>query len=106
MISGRAVTSTHHYNRITAVAEYLHFIGTVVNQNRNDPEMMRAINKMNVDLKNQRPRAKISNQSEKMEYMILPDGLIEEFVSVADINHPLNPFKNKSVKLRNHLMLG
>lgn len=102
--SGRAVTSTHHYNRITAVAEYLYFIATVVNQNRNDHEMTRAINKMAVDLKTQRPRARIRNLTENMEYMTLPDGLIEEFVSVADINNPLNPFKNKSVKLRNHLM--
>ena len=102
--SGYSVTNTHHYNRITAVTEYLHFIATVVNQNRNDSEMTRAINKMKVDLKNQRPRARIRNLTENMEYMTLPDGLIEEFVSVAGIDHPLNPFKNESVKLRNHLM--
>jgi integrase len=102
--SGRAVTSTHHYNRITAVAEYLHFIATVVNQSRNDPEITRAINKMKIDFKNQRPRARIRNLNENIEYMTLPDGLIEEFVRVAGIDHPLNPFKNKSVKLRNHLM--
>jgi len=98
-----SVGRNHHYNRMTAVAEYLHFVAKVVNQYRSNQSVTRAVDKMLKDFKAIRPKGKGKNV-DSTEENTLPDGLLDEFVSVAHIDHLKNPFLNPTIKKRNHLM--
>jgi len=94
----------HHYNRMTCVAEYLHFIATITNQYRNSSNTTRAINKMAKDIKKARPKGKGKSVAAELDDSVLSDGLLAEFMDVAAPTHPLNPFTNATVKNRNYLM--
>jgi len=98
------VGRSHHYNRMTCVAEYLHFIATITNQYRNSSTTTRAINKMAKDIKKARPKGKGKNVAAEINDSVLSDGLLAEFMAVAEPTHPLNPFTNITVRNRNYLM--
>ena len=98
------VGRAHHYNRMTCVAEYLHFIATITNQYRNSSNTTRVIDKMAKDIKKARPKGKGKNVAAEIDDSVLSDGLLAEFMDVAEPTHPLNPFTNTTVKNRNYLM--
>jgi len=99
-----SVGRNHHYNRMTCVAEYLHFIATITNQYRNSSNTTKAINKMAKDIKKARPKGQGRNAAAAVDDSVLSDGLLVEFMDVAEPTHPLNPFTNETVKNRNYLM--
>lgn len=92
------------YNRVTAIAGYLDFIARVAVQNCNSTKLLTEISSMNKRILDVRPRGKGKNVVDKQDGKDLPDGLIEEFMAVAQFDHPKNPFKHASTKKRNHLM--
>lgn len=98
-----SVGCNHHYNRMTAVAEYLHFSAKVANQHRNNSSMAKAIDEMLKKFNKMRPKGKGRNLMDD-EAKSLPDGLLHEFMDVAHFENPKNPFSNIKVKKRNHLM--
>lgn len=99
-----SVSRNHHYNRMTSVAEYLHFLATVTNQYRNCRTTTSAIDEMLKSIKKARPKGKSLTVGHDSPAMSLPDGLLDEFMEVANPNHPLNPFKNETVRKRNFLI--
>ncbi|WP_180961239.1 site-specific integrase [Shewanella sp. GutDb-MelDb] len=99
-----SVSQNHQYNRITAIAAYLHFLATVTNQLRNNPEVTKDIDGMSKALKKHRPKGRGRNVAEELDSNYLPDGLLDEFMDVANLENSLNPFKNSIVKLRNYLV--
>ncbi|MFS1424410.1 site-specific integrase [Shewanella sp. 10N.286.48.B5] len=99
-----SVGRDHHYNRLTAVAAYLHFLATVTNQHRNSPEVSKAISHMSKTIKQHRPKGRGHNVSKELDSNDFPDGLFGDFMDVANLDNPLNPFKNYKVKVRNSLI--
>lgn len=99
-----SVGRNHHYNRMTSVAEYLHFVATITNQYRNSLITNNAIDKMLKDFKKDRPKGKGKSVSDKSDANALPDGLLDEFMEIAHPDHLLNPFSNATVKKRNYLI--
>lgn len=99
-----SVGRNHHYNRMTATADYLHFLAKVTNQYRNNPSMTKAIDDMFKKFKKMRPKGKGKNVTDDAETKTLPDGLLDEFLDIAHFEHPKNPFKHPAIKKRNHLM--
>lgn len=99
-----SVGRNHHYNRMTAVAEYLHFLATVINQYRNSQATSKAIDNMLHSLKKARPKGKGKNVSDQFDIKGLPDGVLDEFMEIANPEHPLNPFKDPKVQKRNYLI--
>lgn len=99
-----SVSRDHQYNRMTAITEYLHFLATVTNQFRNNPEVTKAIDSMSKSLKSHRPKGRGRNVADELDLNSLPDGLLDEFMDIANIDNPLNPFKSPTVKLRNYLI--
>ncbi|WP_288985754.1 site-specific integrase [uncultured Pseudoalteromonas sp.] len=98
------VSRNHHYNRMTSVAEYLHFLATLLNQYRTCQSTASAIDDMSKNIKKARPKGINQNLGFNSDIMSLPDGLFDEFMEIACPEHPLNPFKNMTVKKRNYLL--
>ncbi|MBE4043197.1 site-specific integrase [Vibrio parahaemolyticus] len=94
----------HHYNRMTSVIEYLTFLAKLAVKHSPSAEFNRSIEKMEKQFKAVRPKGKGKKVRDKGKSPTIPDGLVEEFMAVAHPDHPLNPFENISVRLRNHLM--
>ncbi|WP_050917711.1 site-specific integrase [Vibrio campbellii] len=99
-----SVGRNHHYNRMTSVTEYLVFIAKLAVSKTPSEEFNQAISKMEKEFKKMRPRGKGKNVLDEVNNKEIPEGLIEEFMAVAHHEHPKNPFKQESVRLRNHLM--
>lgn len=99
-----SVGKHHHYNRMTDVAEYLDFIATAINKYRNDPQVNDAIKKMTKGIKKERPRAVSRGASNEIDESLLPEGLLDEFMDIANPENRLNPFTNKTVQKRNYLI--
>ncbi len=101
-MAAASVSSNHHYNQMTAVADYLHFVAKVANQHRNCIDTTCAIDNMQKRLKKGRPKRRKS--SPLASALKVEDGLINEFLEVAHPEHAKNPFKNPAVQKRNYLM--
>jgi integrase len=101
-----SVSSTHHYNRMTSVAEYLHFLARVVNQHHNNAAVIKQIDKMLADFKKVRPKGISKNRASNIESTSLSQELLERFMDVANPDHALNPFKSSTIRKRNHLMFA
>ncbi|MEI4964066.1 MULTISPECIES: site-specific integrase [Aeromonas] len=99
-----SVARNNIYNRLTVIAEYLKFIATIAVQNKTNHFFTSAIEKMTHDILALRPKGKGKKTISNVDGKNIPDGLIDEFMSVAHFEHPKNPFKDLSTKKRNHLM--
>ncbi len=99
-----SVSSSNIYNRLTSVAEYLKFIATVAIQNKNNDFLTTAIEQMVKNILVVRPKGKGKKTLSRIYEKNIPDGLIDEFMSVTHFEHPKNPFKGIATRKRNHLM--
>ncbi|WP_418139637.1 tyrosine-type recombinase/integrase [Oceanimonas smirnovii] len=99
-----SVGRSHHYNRMTSVIEYLVFIAKLSVRENPSEKFNQAIMKMEKEFKEARPRGKGKNVLDDVNSKDIPKELVEEFMAVAHYEHPKNPFKQESVRLRNHLM--
>ncbi|MDF5173170.1 site-specific integrase [Vibrio parahaemolyticus] len=99
-----SVGRNHHYNRMTSVIEYLTFLAKLAVNRTVNEKLNRSINQMEKQFKAARPKGKGKNVQDEANSKSIPDGLVLEFMAVAHFEHPKNPFKNKKIRLRNHLM--
>ena len=99
-----SVGRNHKYNRMTVVADYLYFIAKLAVQHINDTELTQSINSMYTRIKAARPKGKGKNVQDKMDSIVIPDGLLDEFMAIAHFDHPKNPFMHITTRKRNHLM--
>ena len=90
---------SHQYNRLTIISEYILFLSKVI---RVSNEYIEKITKLVALIKKARPQnhktLSIKPESE------LPDGLLDEFMSIANFSNPNNPFQDIGIRKRNHLM--
>lgn len=96
------VSSSHQYNRMTAIAEYLDFLIKMI-QFKDKNLMIEAANMIRI-IRNLRPKIKSRSDVNFTHQNYLPDGLLDEFVDLANYSNPKNPFRDKGIKKRNHLM--
>lgn len=99
-----SVGRDHHYNRMTSVIEYLTFLAQLAVQKRSNSTLNLKIKKMEREFKAARPKGKGKNVLDNNESRSLPEGLVQEFMSVAHFDNPLNPFQQKEGRFRNYLM--
>lgn len=94
-----AVSLSHQYNRLTTLSEYILFLSKVINVSN---EYIEKLTKLITLIKESRPKnhktLSIKPESE------LPDGLLDEFMSIANFSNPNNPFQDIGIRKRNHLM--
>lgn len=95
-----SVGYNHHYNRMTSVIEYLTFIAKIAVSRIATAKNNQVLEKMIRQFKAARPKGK----NKKLKIVDAPDELVHDFMEVAHPENPQNPFKNKSVQLRNYLM--
>ncbi|WP_318466973.1 site-specific integrase [Photobacterium leiognathi] len=99
-----SVGRNHHYNRMTSVIEYLTFLAKLAVSRTASEKNNRSINQMEKQFKAARPKGKGRNVQDEANSKYIPVGLVQEYMAVAHFEHPKNPFKNKNIRLRNHLM--
>jgi len=94
-----SVSLSHQYNRLTTLSEYILFLSKVINVSNEYIEKLTKLIKL---IKESRPEnhktLSIKPESE------LPDGLLDEFMSIANFSNPNNPFQDIGIRKRNHLM--
>ena len=99
-----SVGRNHHYNRMTSVIEYLTFLAKLAVSRSANRQLNSKIDKMEKHFKAARPKGKGKNVLDNTNSKILPEGLVGEFMAVAQYDNPNNPFKQPNIRLRNHLM--
>lgn len=94
-----SVSLSHQYNRLTTLSEYILFLSKIICVS---DEYLEKLNRSLTLIKASRPQnhKTLSIQTESE----LPDGLLDEFMSIANSSHPNNPFQDIGIKKRNHLM--
>lgn len=94
-----SVSLSHQYNRLTTLSEYILFLSKVISVSN---EYIKKLTKLLTLIKGVRPKnhkaLSIKPESE------LPDGLLDEFMSIANFSNPNNPFQDIGIRKRNHLM--
>lgn len=95
---------SHQYNTLTSVTEYLVFLAELATQFNATSASNSNISRMKKLLLASRPKGKSNRTISTNRSLIVPNGLIKEFMEVANHNNPKNPFKNEGVRYRNHLM--
>jgi len=100
--NSKVISPSHQYNRMTAIIEYLDFISSLfINKGT---YTIKDIEKMITTFKNLRPKGRNIYSSKVFDNINIPDGLLDEFINVADYLNPKNPFKSESIRKRNYLM--
>ena len=84
-----SVSLSHQYNRLTTLSEYILFLSKVISVSN---EYIKKLTKLLTLIKGVRPKnhkaLSIKPESE------LPDGLLDEFMSIANFSNPNNPFQD------------
>lgn len=101
-----SVCASHHFNRMTTVAEYLEFLATVLTQHKHSARDTDAIQQMAKSIRKHRPRGLIGYADGDPHEKSPPSELIERFIAVSAIDHPHNPFRDSGVRLRNAILFG
>ena len=94
-----SVSSSHQYNRLTTLSEYILFLTKIINvTGEYQKKIIQVISRI------KRTRAKNNNSLSIKPESELPDGLLDEFMSIANFSNPQNPFQDIGIRKRNHLM--
>lgn len=101
-----AVGGQHHYNRLSAMADYLEFMAHVVTQHRNEAQTARDIERMATAIRKHRPRGLASVHNDDRDERSPPTALVDHFMSVVAESAPTNPFRDPGVRLRNAVIFG
>lgn len=99
-----AVGRNHHYNRMTSVIEYLTFVAKLAVKHTPNPKLNSEIKRMEKEFKSARPKGKGNSVLDETNNKTLPESLVKEFIAVAHYDDIQNPFTQKNVRFRNHLM--
>ena len=98
------VSKEVHHNRLTTIANYVHFLAQTVTARRGDRELAAAVDRMATRLRQHRPRGMGSNQNDDPHRLSPPAALVNDFIAVGSEGHPENPFRNASIQRRNELI--
>lgn len=94
-----SVSLSHKYNRLTTLSDYILFLSKSIKISDGYRKNLMEIISL---IKAHRPKNHkvplIKSESE------LPDGLLDEFMSIANFSNPNNPFRDIGIRKRNHLM--
>lgn len=101
-----SVCASHHFNRMTTLAEYLEFLATVLTQHKQSNDDSDAIKKMVTSIRNHRPRGLMGYSDGDPHDKSPPSELIDHFMDVSAVDHPHNPFRDPGVRLRNAILFG
>lgn len=101
-----SVCASHHFNRMTTMAEYLEFLATVLTQHKHSAHDTDAIKKMATSIRNHRPRGLIGYADGDPHDKSPPSELIDRFMAVSAVDHPHNPFRDPGIRLRNAILFG
>ena len=104
--SSATVRGQQHYNRLSTIAEYLGFVASVVTQHKRSSTDVSAIDKMVAVIRQHRPRGLANKFSDDPHDKSPPSELIDRFMAVTAVDHPRNPFKDKSIRHRNAILFG
>lgn len=100
------VGSQQHYNRLSTIADYLKFVAGVATQHKHSSVDASSIERMNKTIRKHRPRGLASRLDDEQSDRSPPSELVERFMAIGAPNHPRNPFRNPSVRLRNAIIFG
>ncbi len=100
----RTVGTQQHYNRMTTVAEYVAFLGSIVTAHSRSPGAPAAIANMVDSIKRHRPHSVAKSFRDESLAKSPPSELIDKFMAVAAVDHPDNPFRDPGVRLRNAII--
>ena len=94
-----SVSLNHQYNRLTVLSEYILFLSKVI---RVSSEYQEKLANLLLLIKASKPKNHKNFTIRVNED--LSNGLLDEFMSIANYSNPNNPFQNIGIKKRNHLM--
>jgi len=94
-----SVSLNHQYNRLTVLSEYILFLSKVI---RVSSEYQEKLTNLLLLIKASKPKNHKNFTIRVNED--LSNGLLDEFMSIANYSNPNNPFQNIGIKKRNHLM--
>ncbi len=98
------VRKPQYINRVTNIAEFLHFVGQErVKHKATSAKLFAELDQMKKLLKRGLSRVRLRKFS--LDKTGIPDGAFEDFIEVAKPRHIYNPFKNPVVKIRNYLII-
>ena len=94
-----SVSLSHQYNRLAVLSKYILFLSKVISIS---DKYQKKIATSILSIKAAKPKyhKNLSIRTERE----LPDGLLDEFMLIANFSNPNNPFKDIGIKKRNHLM--
>lgn len=97
------VNSTQAKLRYSYINKYLHDIGMeAVKHKPMASQLFDELNQMHDTFINNKPRGGVNREKDKSG---IPSEVFESFVDVAKVNSENNPFKDKSIKFRNYLLV-
>jgi hypothetical protein len=94
-----SVSLNHQYNRLTVLSEYILFLSKVI---RVSSEYQEKLANLLLLIKASKPKNHKNFTVRVNED--LSNGLLDEFMSIANYSNPNNPFQNIGIKKRNYLM--
>jgi integrase len=100
------IGAKQHYNRLSTIADYLEFVGSVVTQHRHSAADATSIERMGRTIRKHRPRGLAARMNEGQSDQSPPTELVERFMAVGAPDHPKNPFQDPGVRLRNAIIFG
>lgn len=101
-----SVGAQQHYNRLSTIAEYLEFVASVITQHNDSPADSASIERMAKAIRQHRPRGLANRFSDDPHDKSPPSELVDRFMAVTAIDHPDNPFADKSMRARNAILFG
>ena len=94
------------YDRLSAIADYLEFLASVLTQHRGSPEDSTAIDKMATTIRRHRPRGWSSRIADDSVWKSPPTAVVERFMAAMAVDSPDNPFRDPGIRLRNAIIFG
>ncbi|WP_439258039.1 site-specific integrase [Lonepinella sp. BR2271] len=94
-----SVSANHQYNRLTTLSDYILFLAKIMNiSDVYQEKVIKLISKI------KGIRYKTNHSLSYKQENELPDGLLDEFMSIANYSNPNNPFQDTGIRKRNQLM--
>ena len=100
------VGGQQHFNRLSTIADYLEFVAAVVTQHQSSPKISKEIARMAKTIRKHRPRGLKKGLGDDGDLRSPPSNVVEEFMAVASVDDPRNPFNSPNIRLRNAILFG
>lgn len=101
-----SVGGQQHFNRLSTIADYLEFLGSVLTSHRQSSDSASGIAQMVATLRKHRPRGLAPRFGGGDEERSPPTAIIERFMEVGSEDDPRNPVRDPGMRLRNAILFG